>query len=99
LEIKGLKFSRGSIYAHIKRAYNLKGNKEKVLKQFEELIERKSDHWYDVVVNGAVRETIYGEYASVMGHADRYADDGPIDIKLVRRTPEEVAKETVSKKA
>ena len=31
LEMKGLKNSRGSVYAHIKRQYGFKGNKAKVL--------------------------------------------------------------------
>ena len=34
LEILGLKNSRGSVYAHIKRTYNLKGNKQKVYDSF-----------------------------------------------------------------
>jgi hypothetical protein len=38
LEIKGLKMSKGSVYAHIKKTYNLKGGKQKVLDQFEELL-------------------------------------------------------------
>jgi hypothetical protein len=43
LEIKGLKNSRGSVYAHIKRKYNLKGNKQKVLDQFTDLINQKKE--------------------------------------------------------
>jgi len=38
LETKGLKFSRGSVYANIKREFNLKGNKQSVLEQFGKLI-------------------------------------------------------------
>ena len=41
LELKGLKFSKGSVYAHIKRTYGLRGNKQSVYTQFCELIERK----------------------------------------------------------
>jgi hypothetical protein len=40
LELKGLKFSRGSVYAHIKRTYGLRGNKERVYTQFCELCEK-----------------------------------------------------------
>lgn len=35
LEIKGLKFKDGSTYAHIKRTYGYKGNRQSVLEQFE----------------------------------------------------------------
>ena len=38
LETLGLKHSRGSIYALIKREFNLKGNKQNVLSQFGKLI-------------------------------------------------------------
>jgi hypothetical protein len=41
LEIKGLKHSRGSVYAHIKRVYGLKGNKQRVLDQFEQMLKDK----------------------------------------------------------
>ena len=41
LEMKGLKFSKGSVYAHIKRVYGLRGNKNSVYTQFCELIEKK----------------------------------------------------------
>jgi len=40
LEIKGLKMSRGSVYAHIKRTYGLRGNKQSVYTQFCELVEK-----------------------------------------------------------
>lgn len=40
LETKGLKHSSGrSVYALIKKEYNLKGNKENVLKQIEQIIQ------------------------------------------------------------
>lgn len=35
LEIKGIRFKDGSTYAHIKREFGFKGNKEKVLEQYE----------------------------------------------------------------
>lgn len=38
LEINGLKNSRGSVYAHIKKLFGYKGNKEKVLAQLERYI-------------------------------------------------------------
>lgn len=34
LEIKGLCHSQGSVYAHIKRHYGLRGNKQRVWDQF-----------------------------------------------------------------
>lgn len=40
LELAGLKHSRGSVYAHIKRVYGLRGNKQSVYTQFCELVER-----------------------------------------------------------
>ena len=40
LEMKGLKHSRGSVYAHIKRVYGLRGNKQSVFTQFCELVEK-----------------------------------------------------------
>ena len=41
LEIKGMKHSSGrSVYAHIKKTYGLRGNKERVLEQFSELIDK-----------------------------------------------------------
>ena len=39
LELAGLKMSRGSAYAHIKRTYNLRGSKQSVYTQFCELCE------------------------------------------------------------
>jgi len=38
METLGLKHSRGSVYALIKKQYGLKGNKQSVLKQFGQLI-------------------------------------------------------------
>lgn len=40
LELAGLRHSRGSVYAHIKKAYGLRGNKQSVYTQFCELVER-----------------------------------------------------------
>lgn len=40
LELTGLKHSRGSVYAHVKRVYGLRGNKQSVYTQFCELVER-----------------------------------------------------------
>ena len=40
LELAGLKMSRGSVYAHIKRTYGLRGNKQSVYTQFCELVEK-----------------------------------------------------------
>lgn len=39
LELAGMKHSRGSVYAHIKRTYNIRGNKQSVYTQFCELCE------------------------------------------------------------
>lgn len=39
LEMMGLKNSRGSVYAYIKRKYGLKGNKQKVYDQFVKMVE------------------------------------------------------------
>ena len=39
LECKGMKHSRGSAYATIKREFNLKGNKQSVLDQFTKIVE------------------------------------------------------------
>ena len=38
METLGLKHSRGSVYALIKKQFGLKGNKQSVLKQFGQLI-------------------------------------------------------------
>ena len=38
MEILGMKNSRGSVYAFIKREYNLRGNRQRVLDQFSSLI-------------------------------------------------------------
>lgn len=35
LEIAGMRHSRGSVYAFIKREYGFKGNKQRVLDQYE----------------------------------------------------------------
>lgn len=40
LEIAGLKNSRGSVYAHVKRTYGFKGNKQKVYNQLVEYIKK-----------------------------------------------------------
>jgi hypothetical protein len=42
LEMKGLKNSRGSVYAYIKRTYGLRGNKQKVYDAFVKLCEEKT---------------------------------------------------------
>lgn len=39
LEIKGLRHSRGSVYALCKRVYGLKGNRQSVLAQMEKMVE------------------------------------------------------------
>ena len=44
LEIKGLKFSKGSIYAHVKKQYGFKGNKQRVLEQLESKIVEEKAH-------------------------------------------------------
>lgn len=42
LEIMGMKHSSGrSVYAHIKRTYNLKGSKQSVLDQFNDILKEK----------------------------------------------------------
>lgn len=43
IEMRGLKRRGRSAYSIIKQEYNLRGNKEKVLKQLEALIERKGN--------------------------------------------------------
>ncbi len=42
LEIKGLKHSRGSVYALVKKEFNLKGNKQKVYDQLCNIIKTRS---------------------------------------------------------
>ena len=44
LEVKGLKHSRGSVYALVKREFGLRGNKRSVYTQFCELVEREKQH-------------------------------------------------------
>ena len=39
LECKGLKHSRGSVYAHVKKTFGFKGNKASVLEQLTTHIE------------------------------------------------------------
>lgn len=39
LEIKGLKHSRGSVYALVKKRFGFKGNKKRVLEQLNAYIE------------------------------------------------------------
>jgi len=41
LEIKGLKFRDGSTYAFLKKRYGFKGNREKVLEQYEAMLREK----------------------------------------------------------
>lgn len=41
LEVKGLKHSRVSVYAMIKREFKLHGSKESVAEQFAELLRKK----------------------------------------------------------
>ena len=38
LELKGLKNSQGSVYAHVKTKLNLKGNRKKVSEQLDEIV-------------------------------------------------------------
>ena len=40
LEAMGLKHSRGSVLAHVKRTYGLKGNRQNVMIQLNELINK-----------------------------------------------------------
>lgn len=40
LELKGLRHSRGSVYALCKRVYGLKGNRASVSRQMDELVEK-----------------------------------------------------------
>ena len=39
LEIKGIKHSRGSVYAHVKKTLGLRGCKKKVSEQLDEIVE------------------------------------------------------------
>ena len=41
LEVKGMKHSRGSVYALVKRVYGLKGSKQRVLEQLQKLYEER----------------------------------------------------------
>jgi hypothetical protein len=41
LETLGMRHSRGSVYAHIKRTYGLRGSKQAVYTQFCELVEKE----------------------------------------------------------
>lgn len=44
LEVKGMKISRGaSAYSIIKKEYDLKGSKQKVLEQFQRLISERAE--------------------------------------------------------
>lgn len=44
LEVKGMKISRGaSAYSIIKKEYDLKGSKQKVLEQFQQLISERAE--------------------------------------------------------
>lgn len=40
LEVMGMKHSRGSVYAMVKRDFNLKGTKKKVYEQFCDIIKK-----------------------------------------------------------
>jgi hypothetical protein len=40
LEEKGLKHSKGSVTAHVKRQYGFKGNRSSVIQQLQDLIDR-----------------------------------------------------------
>lgn len=42
LELKGMRHSKGSVYAHIKKLYGFKGSKEKVWVQLDQLIKMKT---------------------------------------------------------
>jgi hypothetical protein len=41
LELMGMRHSRGSVYAHIKKTYGLRGNKSSVYEQFKAMVESK----------------------------------------------------------
>lgn len=83
LELLGMKHSRGSVYAAIKRQHNLTGSKQKVLEQLTEKIEREHDHWYDALVNGKPEVTLYGRYEDVKVGAEM--DLGHPNFTLARR--------------
>ena len=40
LEVRGIKMTRKSVYAQIKREFNLKGNKQKVYNQFIIIVDK-----------------------------------------------------------
>ena len=42
LELKGLKNSRGSIYAHVKRTFGWKGNREKIYEKLCNIVDNLS---------------------------------------------------------
>ena len=44
LETLGLKHSRGSVYAHVKKTYGLRGSKQAVYTQFCELVEKEKQY-------------------------------------------------------
>jgi hypothetical protein len=39
LELKGMKHSRGSVYAFVKKMYGLRGTKQRVYDQFKKLVD------------------------------------------------------------
>jgi len=41
LELKGIKHSRGSVYAYVKKRFHLRGNRNSVYTQFCELVEKE----------------------------------------------------------
>jgi hypothetical protein len=45
LELMGIKHSRGSVYAVVKKEFGLKGNKQKVYEQYKEIVAKaKATH-------------------------------------------------------
>ena len=47
LECKGMKRRGRSVYSIVKEEFGLKGNKENVLKQFTELVEKRKEQTYE----------------------------------------------------
>lgn len=45
LELMGLKHSRGSVSAVVKKEFNLKGDKQKVYEQFQEIVKKAKESY------------------------------------------------------
>lgn len=90
MEIKGIRMSRGrTCYSIIKGEFGLKGNRQRVLDQFTELIEPKTLA-YDTIELDDVKTYDYPDFCDAYAVYAEWSDGTPLTEQELEEIPIEV---------